>query len=228
MSEVEQLMESDDELVQRYKTLNDCASAASKLMTGTREVDAQGGASTVLQNAAADVLDRHWDNLRQLQSALQAKSPQADVVERTAKQLVDGLVSGRREMADREAALQLEAASSEDARVWEQARDDFRIAVESISEYTLAQYGRPRPFEIEYTLVRSEQDATDNMVTLEGGDITDKDGRNIWESRCYLTGMVLQNGGHGQGRMRYHSLSSEDAAVRSGLLADLVDGDLGI
>lgn len=218
MSEFEQFMETDDELMQRYKTLNDYARAASKLMTemGVRAAEAEvdthlGGASTLLQNAAAEVIDRHWGHLRQLQAALMAEDPQADIVTQMAKQLVEGLASGRREMADLEAALQLEAASSEASRLWEQARDNFRIAVESISEYTLAQYGRPRPFEIEYKLVRSEQDATDDMVTLEGGDITDKDGRSIWESRCYLTGIVLQNGGHGQGRMRYHSLSTEDA-----------------
>eukprot|EP01043_Picozoa_sp_COSAG02_P003555 COSAG02_NODE_87_length_38906_cov_69.688697_13_plen_1572_part_00 len=217
MGEFEQLMESDDELMRRYKTLNDYARAASTLMDATsvraaeREADAQGGASALLKNAANRVLDRHWAHLRELQAALVADHPQSGTVELTAKRLIEGLASGRREMADLEASLQQEAASSEDARLWEQARDDFRLAVESISEYTLAQYGRPRPFEIEYTLVRSEQDEADNMVTLEGGDITDKDGRSIWESRCYLTGLVLQNGGHGQGRMRYHSLSSEDA-----------------
>ena len=48
-------------------------------------------------------------------------------------------------------------------------------------------------------------------MTLEGGDIVDKDGRSIWESRCYVTNSVIQNGAHGYGRARAHSLTHKFA-----------------
>ena len=50
------------------------------------------------------------------------------------------------------------AASSEDVLEWEEATAKFAAAVEVVGEYTLAQFGRQRPFEIEYHLVRSTED----------------------------------------------------------------------
>ena len=80
-----------------------------------------------------------------------------------------------------------------------------------LAEYVAARYDGARiPYELEYHLVRTRQDEQENKVSLEGGDITDKDGQSIWASKCYLTGCTIQNGEFGAGMPRHHSLSRKD------------------
>jgi hypothetical protein len=100
----------------------------------------------------------------------------------------------------------LAAASSNDAQAWDAACSAFNAALSAEQEYCWTHLQKKTPFELEYHSVRTTQDAEEGKVTLEGGDITDKDGRSIWESRCYVTGRVMQSGSgasRGESALRY-------------------------
>ncbi len=78
---------------------------------------------------------------------------------------------------------------------------------------------RPIPWQIKYsaefdpfpnveaTAVGPESKSfSAGVVEFEGGKITDKDGNDIWEDRCFLTGETIQSGAVGEASPRYRSV----------------------
>jgi len=83
--------------------------------------------------------------------------------------------------------------------VFKAAADDFNAALEKLVS-TAEELQIPVPWQIRYCAERGD----DGVVNFEGGRITDKDGKNIWEATCCILGHTIQDGAAGEGKIRYH------------------------
>ena len=185
---------------------------------------ATDGARTLLEAIAAANMGQIWEHgLGRLRRAILSVETTADsgdsvdsaaaaaAVVKAGNALLDQLAGAAEQVESAEAAALAEAASSEAAQHWEECATAFNDAIAAVSLHIERMHHRRRPFELQYHSVRTKADVRANKVTLEGGKITDKDGKDIWETRCCVSGLQIQSGAHGMGQLRYHSLSSKHA-----------------